>query len=73
MFFTEYLNETPSKVWYGGKPNQQVMRTLPTIASQLKRFGPGYFDLVVTDECHRSIYNVYRDLLNHFDALYKLE
>src|SRR3989344_376868 len=71
--FTEYLKDTPSKVWYGGKPKelaQIVIGTLPTIASQLKRFGPGYFDLVVTDECHRSIYNVYRDLLNHFDALH---
>lgn len=71
--FAEYLKDTPSKVWYGGKPRelgQIVIGTLPTIASQLKRFGPGFFDLVVTDECHRSIYNVYRDLLNHFDALH---
>jgi type I restriction enzyme R subunit len=70
--FAEYLKDTPSKVWYGGKPKelgQIVIGTLPTIASQLERFGPGHFDLVVTDECHRSIYNVYRDLLNHFDAL----
>lgn len=70
--FAEYLNNTPSKVWYGGKPKelgQIVIGTLPTIASQLERFGPGHFDLVVTDECHRSIYNIYRDLLNHFDAL----
>ena len=71
--FAEYLKETPSKVWYGGKPKelgQIVIGTLPTIASQLERFGSGYFDLVVTDECHRSIYNIYRDLLNHFDALH---
>ncbi len=71
--FTEYLRETPSKVWYGGKPKelgQIVIGTLPTIASQLERFGPGHFDLVVTDECHRSIYNIYRELLNHFDALH---
>ena len=70
--FAEYLSNTPSKVWYGGKPKelgQIVIGTLPTIASQLERFGPGHFDLVVTDECHRSIYNIYRDLLNHFDAL----
>lgn len=71
--FAEYLKDTPSKVWYGGKPKelgQIVIGTLPTIASSLERFGPGHFDLVVTDECHRSIYNVYRDLLNHFDALH---
>ncbi|OGH19748.1 MAG: hypothetical protein A3D74_02290 [Candidatus Levybacteria bacterium RIFCSPHIGHO2_02_FULL_37_13] len=71
--FAEYLKDTPSKVWYGGKPKelgQIVIGTLPTIASQLERFGPGHFDMVVTDECHRSIYNVYRNLLNHFDALH---
>lgn len=71
--FAEYLKDTPSKVWYGGKPKelgQIVIGTLPTIASQLERFGPGHFDLVVTDECHRSIYNIYRDLLNHFDAFH---
>src|SRR3989344_114792 len=64
--FAEYLKDTPSKVWYGGKPKelgQIVIGTLPTIASQLERFGPGHFDFVVTDECHRSIYNIYRALL----------
>ncbi len=71
--FSEYLKNTPSKVWHGGKPKefgQIVIGTLPTIASQLERFGTGFFDLVVTDECHRSIYNIYRDLLNHFDSLH---
>ncbi len=71
--FVEFLKDYPSKVWYGGKAKelgQIVVGTLPTIDSQLKRFSPGHFDLVVTDECHRSIYNVYRNTLNHFDALH---
>lgn len=69
----EYLKGYEPKVWYGGKQKELgriVIGTLPTIASQLERFSPGHFDVVVTDECHRSIYNVYRDLLNHFDALH---
>lgn len=69
----EYLKGYEPKVWYGGKPKELgriVIGTLPTIASQLERFSPGHFDIVVTDECHRSIYNIYRDLLNHFDALH---
>ncbi|HLD92151.1 MAG TPA: DEAD/DEAH box helicase family protein [Patescibacteria group bacterium] len=68
----EYLKGYEPKVWYGGKPKELgriVIGTLPTIASQLERFSPGHFDVVITDECHRSIYNIYRDLLNHFDAL----
>jgi type I restriction enzyme R subunit len=67
----EYLKGYEPKVWYGGKQKELgriVIGTLPTIASELERFNPGHFDLVVTDECHRSIYNIYRDLLNHFDA-----
>jgi len=27
------------------------------------------FDLIVTDECHRSIYNLWRQVLEYFDAL----
>ncbi|MBI3979354.1 MAG: DEAD/DEAH box helicase family protein [Chloroflexi bacterium] len=35
-------------------------------------YNPGlpieYFDFVVTDECHRSIYNLWRQVLEYFDA-----
>src|SRR5919202_292960 len=27
-----------------------------------------YFDVIVTDECHRSIYNLWRQVLEYFDA-----
>ena len=27
-----------------------------------------YFDFIVTDECHRSIYNLWRQVLEYFDA-----
>lgn len=27
-----------------------------------------YFDIVFTDECHRSIYNLWRQVLEYFDA-----
>src|SRR5262249_23453597 len=29
---------------------------------------PEYFDVVVVDECHRSIYNLWRQVLEYFDA-----
>jgi type I restriction enzyme R subunit len=28
----------------------------------------GYFDFIITDECHRSIYNLWRQVLEYFDA-----
>lgn len=73
--FDDYLRDWPSKLLYGGKKSlegQIVVGTLDTIASQLgtNGFGHGYFDLVVTDECHRSIYNTHRATLAHFDAIH---
>ncbi|HEY3611214.1 MAG TPA: DEAD/DEAH box helicase family protein, partial [Pseudonocardiaceae bacterium] len=37
--------------------------------SGLRRFGPGYFDLIVIDEAHRSIYQKYGAIFDYFDAL----
>ncbi|MCK9928826.1 DEAD/DEAH box helicase family protein [Frankia sp. Mgl5] len=34
-----------------------------------RRFGPGYFDLIVIDEAHRSIYRKYGAIFDYFDAL----
>ena len=35
----------------------------------VRRFGPGFFDLVVIDEAHRSIFQNYGAILDYFDAL----
>ena len=32
------------------------------------RIPPEYYDFVITDECHRSIYNLWRQVLEYFDA-----
>ena len=73
--FDEYLKDWPTELLYGGKRSlegQVVIGTLDTIAGQLGAggFGHAYFDLVVTDECHRSIYNSHRATLGHFDAVH---
>ena len=34
-----------------------------------RRFGPGYFDLIVVDEAHRSVYAKYGAIFEYFDAL----
>ncbi|MDL2226660.1 DEAD/DEAH box helicase family protein [Deltaproteobacteria bacterium OttesenSCG-928-M10] len=31
-------------------------------------YPPEFFDIIVVDECHRSIYNIWRDVLLYFDA-----
>jgi len=35
----------------------------------LRRFGPGYFDLIVIDEAHRSVYAKYGAIFDYFDTL----
>lgn len=34
-----------------------------------RRFGAGYFDLIVIDEAHRSVYQKYRAIFEYFDSL----
>lgn len=73
--FDDYLRDFPATLLYGGKKSlegQIVVGTLDTIAGQLdgNGFGHAYFDLVITDECHRSIYNTHRATLAHFDAIH---
>ena len=48
---------------------QTMMHCIDTVEDdQGKRFTCGYFDLVICDEAHRSIYHKYRDIFNYFDA-----
>ncbi|RKT78670.1 type I restriction enzyme R subunit [Terracoccus luteus] len=35
----------------------------------VRKFGPGYFDLIVIDEAHRSVYQKYRHIFDYFDAM----
>jgi type I restriction enzyme, R subunit len=53
-----------------------VLSTYPTMFNRIHRtdahervFGAGYFDLVIVDEAHRSIYQKYSALFTYFDAL----
>jgi len=38
-------------------------------ADDEKRFGPGYFDLIIIDEAHRSVYHKYGAIFAYFDSL----
>jgi type I restriction enzyme R subunit len=43
---------------------------LQTMIGRYEEFTSGYFDVVIADECHRSIYGEWRTALTHFDALH---
>ncbi|MBL7847752.1 MAG: DEAD/DEAH box helicase family protein [Cyclobacteriaceae bacterium] len=51
------------------KTARVYVSTLQTLEICYQKFSPAEFDLVVTDECHRSIYNKYTDVLAYFDAV----
>lgn len=70
--FDEILKDYPSKLLYGGKQRDEssiIISTLPTLYSQLSLFTSGYFDVIVSDEAHRSIFGIYSAVLSHFDAI----
>lgn len=71
--FNEYMNEPLYVVGSSDKKHQETARifiaTYPGMLNIMERFDVGYFDLIVADESHRSIYNIYGDLFKYFDAL----
>ncbi|NUN09211.1 MAG: DEAD/DEAH box helicase family protein [Ignavibacteriaceae bacterium] len=43
--------------------------TLQTLELCYNKFSPADFDVIISDECHRSIYNKFTDVLAYFDAV----
>jgi type I restriction enzyme, R subunit len=71
--FTEHLPHLPCyRVPRVGRRFQDEKRvtivTLQTLVNEYENYSSGYFDLIVIDECHRSIYGKWRRALDHFDG-----
>jgi type I restriction enzyme, R subunit len=43
--------------------------TIQTMMGCFSSVSPGFFDLIIADECHRSIYNKWKDVLSYFHAI----
>jgi type I restriction enzyme R subunit len=54
---------------YRDREHRIYLATYPAMMKCFETFDVGFFDLIIADESHRSIYNRYRDLLRYFDAL----
>ena len=70
--FTDFLNEPLTVV--GAKTAKDrdkriYLGTYPAMLKVYQSFDVGFFDLIIADESHRSIYNVYGDLFHYFDCL----
>ena len=49
-------------------PNEIVLQREPLPVVYNEKTPPEFFDFVIVDECHRSIYNLWRQVLEYFDA-----
>ncbi len=71
--FAEHLPDYPAYVLRAGRRFQDEKRiTITTLQSMVNIYGDysaGYFDLVISDECHRSIYGKWSGVLRHFDGV----
>ncbi|HYN36124.1 MAG TPA: DEAD/DEAH box helicase family protein [Actinomycetota bacterium] len=49
-------------------PAEMVQPKQPMPVVYNERIPPEFFDFIIIDECHRSIYNLWRQVLEYFDA-----
>lgn len=71
--FNEHLPDYPCYVLRAGRRFQDEKRititTLQSMINTYRDYSAGYFDLVITDECHRSIYGKWSGILKYFDGI----
>jgi len=75
--FKEYLPNAPVWPKVGEKEIKTDRRvysaTYPTMLNIIENkdcpLSPHFFDLIIADESHRSIYNVYKNIFDYFDAI----
>mgnify|MGYP003111308167 CR=1 FL=1 len=70
--FGNFLKGEPIRVVNStirGNANERIfVATYPAMLKVYQSFDVGFFDLIIADESHRSIYNVYGDLFHYFDC-----
>lgn len=70
--FNEFLGSEPIRIITSRVKSNASERiflaTYPAMAKVFQSFDTGFFDLIIADESHRSIYNVYGDIFQYFDC-----
>jgi len=69
--FRKYLPEEPCTRLYSWKiemGNRLYAVTLQTLSNIFEQFSPAFFDLIVFDEVHRSIFNKFNEVLEYFNG-----
>ena len=66
-----FPNEAKSKVFGGTleKEARLYASTIQTFMECYQELSPGAFDVIISDEAHRSIYNKWKDVFTYFDTI----
>lgn len=63
-------NESLARIESGGTSGARIQfATYPSMMQVYQQLSAGYYDLIVADESHRSIYQRYKAIFDHFDAI----
>jgi type I restriction enzyme R subunit len=69
-FKSHLPNESLARIESGETSGARIQfSTYPSMMQVYSRLSVGYYDLVVADESHRSIYQRYKAIFDHFDAI----
>ncbi|MBW7919141.1 MAG: DEAD/DEAH box helicase family protein [Anaerolineales bacterium] len=69
--FQKYLPTEPCtrlRSWNVETSQRLYAVTLQTLSNIFEQFSPAFFDLIVFDEVHRSIFNKFNEVLEYFDG-----
>lgn len=70
--FNQFLPNQPQVIvssrTVGDRSGCVYLATYPAMMKCYAAFDPGFFDLIVLDEVHRSIFNRYQELIGYFDS-----
>ncbi|WP_231715586.1 DEAD/DEAH box helicase family protein [Desulfosarcina widdelii] len=70
--FVEFIQEPLTIVsakTASDRDHRIYLATYPAMNKIFQSFDPGFFNLIIADESHRSIYNRYRGIFRYFDGL----
>jgi len=69
-FKSHLPNESLARIESGETSGARIQfATYPSMMQVYSRLSVGYYDLIVADESHRSIYQRYKAIFDHFDAI----
>lgn len=69
-FKTHLPHESLARIGGGDTPHARIeFATYPSMMQVYERLSVGHYDLVIADESHRSIYQRYKAIFDHFDAM----